>query len=168
MFASLIHRAQSAVDNAVEHVVNRTIVAVPFLVAAGFATAAAYLQLETIYGAMTATLVMASAYAVIGVLAFLIVGPPGTAKQDQTDGAPDSASAERSSEQTTAPSAPTMSQADKDLLFAALTSAAPVALPAMVRLVLRNLPIVVAILAALFLLTRTAEEPSGAAEATPN
>ena len=38
MLGSLFRRAQATVDNAIEHLVSRALVAIPFLIAAGFGT----------------------------------------------------------------------------------------------------------------------------------
>ena len=51
---------------------------------------------------------------------------------------------------------------DRELLMAAFTSAAPIAVPALLRTIIRNLPLVLAILSALFVLTRPSEQSAEA------
>ena len=164
MFAALISRAQTAVDTAIGQFVNRAIIAVPFLIAGGFATASIYMRLDRSYGAETATLVMAGAFAALGLITLALVGrtspPVAAGVQDASE------SVGQSSEAEAPPSA--ISETDKELLFAALASAAPVALPGLLRLALRNIPILIAIVAALFVMTRPAQDPAAAnADAAP-
>jgi hypothetical protein len=73
MLGSLFRRAQATVDNAIDDVVNRALVAIPFLIAAGFGTAALSMGLNREFGAETGSLILAGAFVVIGGLAALIV-----------------------------------------------------------------------------------------------
>lgn len=158
MFAAIFHRAQAAVDTAVGQFVNRAIIAVPFIIAGGFATAALYMRLDREYGAETSTLIMSGLFAVLGLLSLAFVGrsSPSAAATDDDHLASTADEALSETQQSA------MSDSDKDLLMAALASAAPVALPGLFRLALRNVPIIIAILAALFVMTRPPVEASSA------
>jgi predicted permease len=150
MFSSIFNRAQRTVDNAIGQAVNRLIIATPFLIATGFGTAAMYLRLDREYGAETATLILAAAFSIVGLLALAILLPRRSQLDAPAAEAPAAASASDADQTGTAPS---MSDSDRELLMAALTSAAPIALPGLVRTLLRNLPLVAVIIAAFLVMT---------------
>ena len=153
MFASIFQSAQTALDSAIGQLVKRLIIAVPFLIAAGFAVAYGYIKLDRAYGAEMASLVMVVSFCILGLLSLAIVD-----RSPATSGTPvdETANSDPQSEPSEAAES-TYSQADKELLFASLTSVAPLALPAVAKLVLRNLPIVLAIVSALFIFNRAGE-----------
>ena len=66
MFGMLFRRAQATVDRAIDGLVTRAIVAIPFLVAGGFGTAALALRLNREFGAETASLIMAGGFVGLG------------------------------------------------------------------------------------------------------
>lgn len=161
MFGVLFRRAQDTVDNAISVAVNRALVVIPFLVATAFAVAALAFRLNREYGPETANLMLAGLFVVVGIIAAIVVQlrTPHSAAASIT---PTTTSSDDVTPDATA-GAPTgifasvadqLSKTDRDLLMAALTSAAPIALPNLVKLVLRNLPLIVAIAAALFVLSR--------------
>lgn len=150
MFATLFKHAQASVGNAIGQVVNRVIIAIPFLVALGFATAALYLRLELTHGAETASLILAGTFVLAGTATLLVFGRAPEAGQVSGHEAQPAEQASPDIEaETLNRTAQEMSQADRELLMAALSSAAPIALPAIVRGLLRNLPLVAVIVAAL-------------------
>jgi hypothetical protein len=150
MFGFLFRRAQATVDRAVDSIVHRIIIAIPFLIAGGFGTAALALRLNRDYGPETASLLMAGGFAVLGLVAWLVFRARSEAPSE-ADGA---------TEEPAQPSAsagvegPDFSNTDRELMMAALTSAAPIALPALVRAVGRNLPLLAAVAAAVFIISR--------------
>ena len=73
MFRSLINDAKSAAGAVIGKYVIRASVAVPFVVAAGFGTAATTLVLIDRFGAVIAYCLMAGGFAAIGLLAALAV-----------------------------------------------------------------------------------------------
>ena len=73
MFGKLIHDAQSAADSVLVKQANRAIVALPFLIAVGFATAAIGVKLVQEYGYFETCMLLAGGFAAIGLLAALIV-----------------------------------------------------------------------------------------------
>jgi len=161
MFGFLFRRAQATVDRAVDSIVHRIIIAIPFLIAGGFGTAALALRLDREYGSETASLIMAGGFAVLGLIVALVLRSRSQTPAEAdavTDEAPAQASATASAE------GPDLSSTDRDLIMAALTSAAPIAIPAVVRTIGRNLPLVAAVAAAAFIISRdgqssTALEP---------
>ncbi len=156
MFGFLFRRAQATVDRAVDNIVHRIIIAIPFLIAGGFGTAALTLWLNREYGAETASLILAGGFAVLGLVAWLIFRPHAAAPAESSGTAeePVQASAAASAE------GPDFSGADRELIMAALTSAAPIALPAIVRTIGRNLPLVAAVAAAAFIISRDGQGSS--------
>jgi|GEM_PF-1117601 len=73
MFQGLIDQVKTAVGSLVSTYLARASVAVPFLVAAGFATAAVALLLTEKFGAIAATSIMAGGFTAIGALAAVLV-----------------------------------------------------------------------------------------------
>lgn len=149
MLNALFHRAQATVDNAIGQAVNRALIVLPFLVALGFATAAATSRLVRELGPELGYLAIAGGYAVIGLFVAALVMARSQPQTDQP-----SAAGAAADEQAAASTASQVSDADRELIAAALTTAAPVALPALITALLRNLPIVVALASLLYILTR--------------
>ena len=152
MLGSLFRRAQATVDNAIDQVVNRALVAIPFLIAAGFGTAALSMRLNREFGPETGSLILAGGFVVVGLFVALIVhsqmAKPAEPAAETTE------SAERAADETTDPA---LANVDRELLMAALTTAAPIALPGLLRAVMRNLPIVAAVAAAGFIMSRNTQ-----------
>lgn len=152
MFGMLFRRAQATVDRAIEGVVNRAIVAIPFLVAAGFITAALTIRLNREFGPETGAMILAGGFAAIGLVAALIVHVRKEAPAENGE-TPEGAPA-ADPEVAAADAETDLTGADRELLMAALTSAAPIAVPALVRTIGRNLPLVAAVAAAAFIISR--------------
>ncbi|MFN3868087.1 MAG: hypothetical protein ACK4MF_03350 [Hyphomicrobiaceae bacterium] len=165
MFGFLFRRAQATVDNAISQVVNRAIIAVPFIVAAGFLTAAAAGWLHRHYDAETAHLILASGFATIGLLTALILNTRGD--RGGTDTVTSTAEQSAAGIEAEMPSAAaSLSAADRELLMSTLSAAGPLALPVLFRFVSRNLPIIMAIVAAIFIFTRAGSEDGSSASQT--
>ena len=73
MFAGLINQAKSAVSGLVLKYVARASVAVPFVIAAGFALAAITVMLVERFGHVTAYWLVAGGLAAIGIVAAIVV-----------------------------------------------------------------------------------------------
>ncbi len=162
MFRMLFRRAQATVDHAIHGLIYRAIVAIPFLVAAGFATAALSIRLNREYGPEMGSFILAGGFAILGVLVALIV----RARLEAPAEAQAAADATQASEPEAAAAAsdPELAGADRELVMAAVTSALPIAIPAIVRTIGRNLPLVAAVAAAALIISRdhpdsTALEP---------
>jgi len=159
----LFRRAQATVDHAIDSLINRAIVAIPFLIAGGFGTAALAIRLNRDYGPEMGSLILAGLFAALGLVVALVVRSRSEAPAD-TQGAaqeaPDSAEAAAAE----AAESNDLSGVDRELIMAALSSAAPLAIPAIVRTVGRNLPLIAAVAAAAFVISHdnrgsTALEP---------
>lgn len=135
MFRRLINDAKSAVSSVVLKYVARASVAVPFLIAAGFAIAAITLTLVERYGAVTAYLMMAGGLALIGVVAATVV----TVKEHEEE------VAEEKAEEAAAPavSGEMALQVPMAVLGALLSSpVGPSTSLGLLRVIGRNLPLV--------------------------
>ena len=157
MFQSFVNRAQRSVDTLVAKYVTRVAVAVPFIVALGFGTAAASAKLSADYGSVTANAILGAAFAALGLAAAAVIGlsgpaPPGETVQEaaetQADAAVDSNAA-----------------ITPDLLLTALATVGPAALPAIVRLAARNLPVVLAVIVLAYILFSQRSTPAAAEDA---
>jgi hypothetical protein len=156
MFQSLFRRAEVALEHTVGHVATRVFIAVPFLVAAGFGTAALSVRLRREFDVETSYLILAGLYVLVGfALAIILALRPSRGEPAST-----AADAEAKAPQPAADTIAAFSDTDRELLIAALTSAAPIALPHVARMVVRNLPILAAVGAAIFVMTRS-ESQSG-------
>jgi hypothetical protein len=153
MFQGLFKRAETTIDQVVGKYVGRAIVAIPLLVAGGFATAALTVKLVQLYEPVTGYSIMAALFAVIGLLTAVATGV-GTA----TEGV--SQTQEAVSESSDA--SPGDSEAETLLtpdVMAILTSAAPIALPGIARGIGRNLPLVFILAVLAFIVSHFAEPP---------
>ena len=164
MFSALFRRAQVTVDNAIDGAVNRIIIAVPFLVAGAFATAALSVWLHSEYDPIIANLIMATIFAILGLLAVAVFGGSSKSADTSVEASETAASTDEASQETTPNGDRDLSGADREFVMAALSSAAPLALPALLRLLMKNLPLIAVILAAVFVMTRS---PDGSQQATP-
>jgi Na+-transporting methylmalonyl-CoA/oxaloacetate decarboxylase gamma subunit len=164
MFQGLLKRAERSLDQVIARAIERALVVVPLLVAAGFATAALTVKLVELYGAALAYAVMAALFAVIGLVIMAIVNT-GTA-EPEADASPaaasdDSAQSDGSADDTADVFPPE--------LRSVLASVAPAALPGVLRGVGRNLPLVVILAIVAFVISRfaasTPPEPGSSEEA---
>lgn len=151
MLTALLNRAQATVDNAIGQAINKAVVALPFLVAAGFATAALTERMTRDFGTEKGYLAVAGIFAIAGLVMSLIALRPRTATP-QSETADQNAAVSNAPEAATG--APAISAIDRELITAALTTTAPIALPALFSALLRNLPLVAAIAAVIYVLTR--------------
>jgi hypothetical protein len=140
MFRALLNDVKSATGSLIAKYVMRVSVAVPFLVALGFATAAITLMLVERYGAVAAYWMIAAAFTVIGLVAATVVS------MREQDEAIAEAEAEKTDSREVASSAMAQAanQAPLALLGAILSSPlGPNALSGGAKLALRNIPLVV-------------------------
>jgi hypothetical protein len=137
MFEGLVTRAQQSVDALVSKYVTRLVVTVPFLVALGFGTAAASVKMTEMYGSTTAHAIMAASFAGLGLVAAIAIGLSGPravpASAEQADGTQQEAAAGAQSKE---------SALTPELLLTVLGAAGPAAISPLIRLVVRNLPVV--------------------------
>lgn len=162
MFQMLFQRAQSTVDTALSAAINKLVMTVPFLIAAGFATSATYSYFSQIYGSLATQAGMAAGFAGIGlIVAGALRGRPGDASPVRTSAADTAAvnsDATAGSADGQIPGAterPPLNAEDKELAMAALSAVAPVALPVVLRFAMRNIPLVIAVVVAVVLLLQS-------------
>lgn len=158
MLQGILQRAERKVDSVVAKYIGRATVAVPLIVAGGFATAALTVKLVELYGAVTAYAMMAALFAVLAVLTAALVGGGVVAEDVAAPTSAESIEAEQAVEDLLTPE-----------LRAMLTTAAPVALPVVARSIFRNLPLLLVLAIAAYLFSRFAKPEDGLAtgEAEP-
>ena len=107
MFAGLINNAKSAVTGLLLKYVARASVAIPFVIAAGFALAAGTAMLVERFGHITAYWTVAGGLAVVGIIAAAVV----SAKEEQQEAAEQAAEASDTGEVVSEAAAQAMMQA---------------------------------------------------------
>lgn len=163
LFQSVIRRAEAAIESVLDQALARALVALPLLVAAGFATAALSTYVNAQYGEQTGQLIMAGAFAGLGLVAMLYVsivgsGTPETGEAATATGASEPAEGSPSDDSAAVRA---LGDAERELVTTMLVSAAPVAVPGIMRTLIRNLPLVLLILVVAFILSRAgAGEPN--------
>lgn len=151
MFQGLFKRAELQIDSVVSKIVGRVLSAVPIVIAAGFATAAATVKLVELYGAVTAYALMAALFAVIGAIAMATLG---TEKGPATEEPAAQGAGKAEGSDTGSPDVTDLFTPEMRSL---LTSAAPVALPAVLRGVGKNLPLILILALVAFVISRFVE-----------
>lgn len=163
MFGFVFRKAQATVDSAVGQLVNGLIMAVPFLVAFGFATAALAEWLHGLLDPMVANLVLACVFLVLGsLLAIALRSRPNAIEEDVAAAGTDAAGTDEEKLRAHA-----FTEADRELFMATASSLGPVLLPLLMRNLSKILPIVLALVAAGFVIYRTLDEPDSEAGVQP-
>jgi hypothetical protein len=148
MFQALIKKAEGAVGSAVNKVAWRAAVAVPLVIAAGFGIAALTVTLSQAYGAALSYTIMAGVFVAVAGITAVIMSRKEPVVEPKTE-EPTPTLAEDVAEFAT----PLF---DRDTIVSLLATAGPIALPALLRLGARNLPLlVIAIIVALFYFGRS-------------
>ena len=156
MFSAFFKHAQVAVETRISSAVDRILLAVPFVVAAGFATAAAATTLTREYGQELGLLIVAACFAVVGLVALVVYS---IASRNRAGAAPQITEQSPQTRTVDAEAADAaLSGADKELLTSSIAAIAPLALPQLLRVILRNLPLISAVAAAVFVMTRSSSE----------
>ncbi len=139
MLRALINDAKTAAGAVIGKYAIRASVAVPFLIAAGFGTAAITLLLTERFGALTAYAMMAGGFAAIGVIASLVV----TVKEQEEEVADTQAEETDTAEVTTGAAAQAAVQLPIALLGTLLTTPmGPGVAAGGAKMLARNLPLV--------------------------
>lgn len=73
MISSLVDQAKLQVETKLTAIIGKIIVAIPLLIAAGFATSAGYIYLENQFGALEASVLMAGAFLALAVVVSVAV-----------------------------------------------------------------------------------------------
>lgn len=164
MFRTLINDAKSAAGAVIAKYAVRASVAVPFVVAAGFGTAALTLLLVERFGHLAAYALMAAGFAAIGLIAAVVV-----AEKEKEESAAEVAAEENdTADVATDAAAQAAVQLPLALLGTLLTTPlGPGAAMGGAKMLGRNLPLVLllVLVGLLFWPTKPSEEPSAEAEA---
>lgn len=156
MFDSLVREAQSKVDDALTGAIKRAAVGLLLVVAAGFATAALAVWINRQLGPELGNLIVALVFLVAGVIAYASLIKPAPAQSEPRE--------EEIVDSIVEPATASgrLSDADRELLLSAVTTGGPILLLRLIRVVLRNLPLIAALAAAIFVMSRPVEtgEPS--------
>ena len=165
MFRTLINDAKSAVGAIVGKYVIRASVAVPFVVAAGFGTAATTLVLIDRFGAVIAYFLMAGGFAAIGLLAALVV----TVKEQEEELGDTQAEKNDTADVATDAAAQAAVQLPLALLGTLLTTPmGPGVAAGGAKMVGRHLPLVLLLAVIGLLFWPSADEPTETATAEPH
>ena len=148
MFRGLINDAKDAAGSVVAKQAARASVVVPFIIAAGFATAVVAMTLVERFGHRTAYLILAGGFCAIGVVAALLVR-----SKEQEEVVADEKAAEAD---TAVVATETVVAAAEQLPLALIGSilshvTGPVSVASVGRIVVRNLPLLVLLAGAGFL-----------------
>ena len=134
MFESIINRAQHSVESTLTKYILRASVAVPFIIAFGFGTAAASAKLVQAYGDVAGHAILAAGFVAIGLVAAGAI----SAMSDNAIAAPEPlAAVDAEGKSGVSPA----SLFDSDFLVATLGVVGPKAIPAIpvvIKFVLRN------------------------------
>ena len=154
MFQQLFRRAQASVELTIEHAMLRAVMVVPFLIAAGFGAAALSYRLNADFGPEAGNLIMAGVFVVVGlvIVGVMALRAPAAASPAVGDSKPADVPHLASDV-----SATRINDTDHELIAAALASVAPMVLPQIMRLVVKNLPLLAAVGATLFLVSRPSQ-----------
>jgi len=148
MFEAITNRAQRAIETLVSRYVTRLVVTVPFVVALGFATASAAIKLTEMYGSMRANAILAGIFGGVGVIAAMAIAMGRSAIAEPALQPDTSAQA-----QNAIPNASEEKPAlDTDLILAAIGAIGPASLPMVLRMIVRNLPLLIGVVALAYLL----------------
>ena len=165
MFAGLINQAKGAVTNLVLRYVARASVAVPFIIAAGFALAALAVMLVARFGHVAGYWLMAGGLAAIGVVAGIAV----SMKEHGEDVAEQQAEQTDTKETFSEATSQAMVQAPMALASALLTtSGGATSALQLAKLLGRNLPLVLFLAMIGVLFWPSAQTESSLAEGEPS
>lgn len=163
MFRALFRQAQVTMEASIHQVVERIWIAVPFVIAAGFAAASLTIRLVHDYGAERASLAMALLFAVLGLIVAAILSRPRAPVDPEAVVAEEMAREQAKGEAPREASTAGLSVSESELLMAALASALPMAVPHIMRALLRNLPLIAAVATAAFVVSRPSNADHGSA-----
>lgn len=161
MFQEIANRAQRAVDTLVSKYLTRLAVAVPFVVALGFGTAAASVKLTEMYGSILANAILAGVFATFG----LVIAAVITVGQPELTMEPVGPAHEPVAPPQSGNEPPLLANADA--MLAALGAIGPTALPLLLRLLVRNLPLVLGVLVLAYLLFSDTRKSGGTTTEMP-
>jgi hypothetical protein len=149
MLANLFKRAEASVDNAIGDLGNRVVIAIPFLIAMGFAASSLSIALNNAYGAEIGNLLVAGTFCGFGLLVAVVVKL--RSRPTVTDA---TTPADAPNQEAESKLGASQSILDDETLMAVVSSAAPIVLPALIRTGLKNWQLLFAIAAGLYVFSR--------------
>ena len=149
MLQAIVDRAQRSVDTLVSKYVTRAAVAVPFVIAIGFGTAAATVKLTEEFGSLTAYAILAAAFGAVGLAAAAAIAMSGPNPVASTEPVGEAKAA--------VDDAGKKASIDPEMILAAIGAVGPAALPAIARLLVKNLPLVFGLVVIAYLLLSKSE-----------
>ena len=149
MFANLFKRAEASVDNAIGDLGNRVVIAIPFLIAMGFAASSLSIALNNAYGVEIGNLLVAGVFCGLGLLVAVVVKLRSRPSLSDAATAADAPKQEAESKLGA-----NQSIFDDETLMAVVSSAVPIVLPALIRTGLKNWQLLSAIAAGLYVFSR--------------
>ena len=144
MFQGIVNRAQHSVEVLAGKLLTKMAVAVPFVLAVIFGLIAAVIWLSQHYGSLNAYLILTGAFAVIGVLAAIFSALTSAKTVPASPQA--SAAAEEQPAEPNVESLVSGALNNQEILLALLGTAGPAILPALIRVVAKNVPLVVGVI----------------------
>lgn len=159
MFQALFGRVEAVIQSTIDATVNRALMMLSFLVAAGLATAAIAYRLAIAYGIETSLLALAAVFALIGIAVGVLRPVEKAEAIDATDAA--SGGAETAGMNGAAPGIGgfggfNMSDTDREMLMGLLSSAAPMLAPRLLTTMFRNIPALIVIAIVIYAISRQA------------
>ncbi|MEZ5774870.1 MAG: hypothetical protein R3D33_09290 [Hyphomicrobiaceae bacterium] len=137
MFQSILNRAERKIDSALTHLMLRIAMTVPIIVGVGFALAAICGWLAREFGWIYGSLILGGVLMLCGLIGHMIVAR-------QPTGEPGSATIE---EEGATASEMASGLISPDMIASAVASLGPVLGPVVARSLLRNLPLVIVVIA---------------------
>jgi hypothetical protein len=131
MFSAVMNKAAQAIEAKLATIVGRAIIVVPFLIAAGFVTAATTIVLINSYGGVVACFALAAGFSLIGLIGLAVLNAQAPSVEEPAASAE---SVQQSSE-------PLMTTG---ALLGLLTTIGPANIAGLLRLAVRNLPLLAA------------------------
>jgi hypothetical protein len=165
VFQSLVNRAQRSVDSLISKYVARAAVAVPFIIAMGFGTAAAAVKLTAEYGSMTAYTILAGAFAAIGLVAAVAIAMVSPQPAASPEATPEQTAAAQNGEAADEEAVPEL-PVDPAMVLSMLTTLGPALTPYLLRVLTRNLPLLTGLAIVAYLLFADAGRSKPSADAS--
>lgn len=155
MLQAILARAQRSIDTLAMKYIVRLVAAVPFVIAAGFGTAAAVIKLSEVYGTLAAYTILTIAFVGLGLLGIAVIAFATPSPEQVAAEEVETASAEPMAAAAEIPAA--------RLALTAFGALGPTGLTKLLGLLARNLPLVAGVVVLAYLMLTEAAERDRAA-----
>lgn len=159
---SILGRAQAMIQSTIDATVNRALVVLSFLVAAGLGTAAVAHRVAITYGIETALISLAVFFVLVGIAVMALRPADQASVEEEINQRAENAA------DTPAAAMAGMSDSDRELLLGLLSAAAPMLAPRIAGMLVRNVPVMLAVGVVFFILARQAGQATEVSEAMPS